>query len=107
MHPPDNSSYAVARIRPGKQAVVLKAGVALDDNAGIVLSQAGFGVYGDGKLLWRSLLVNGRRQPQECSVEVRGVDVLELRVHSQGSHIGLHAVWLEPRLRLKAETPDR
>jgi hypothetical protein len=40
-------------------------------------------------------------------VDVTGVDVLELRVHAQGSHWGLHAVWIEPRLLETADSQDR
>jgi len=36
-----------------------------------------------------------------------GVDVLELRVIAPGHHIGLHAVWIEPRLLQKADTPNK
>jgi hypothetical protein len=38
---------------------------------------------------------------------MNGVDVLELRVSSQGSNLGLHTVWLEPRLLQAADTPDK
>jgi predicted Zn finger-like uncharacterized protein len=107
MHPPDGPGYASARFHLGKPSAILKATVALNDTAGVVLSQAVFEVYGDGKQLWQSLPVKGPKQPQECSVDVSGVDVLELRVRSQGSHIGLHAVWVEPRLLQKADGPER
>jgi hypothetical protein len=38
-------------------------------------------------------------------VDITGVDVLELRVHSQGANSGLHAVWLWPRVLLKKDGP--
>jgi hypothetical protein len=107
MHPPDGPGAASARYRLGKKAAVFKAAVALNDTAQIVVSRAVFEVYGDGKLLWQSAAVGKGTPPQECRVDVSGVDVLELRVTSEGSHIGLHAVWVEPRLLQKADTPDR
>jgi hypothetical protein len=107
MHPPDAPGYAAARFRLGKQAAAFETTVALNDTAGTVFSQAVFEVYGDGRLLWESTPVKGPKQPQDCSVDVAGVDVLELRVHSQGSHLGLHAVWVEPRVYAKANAPDQ
>jgi hypothetical protein len=46
-------------------------------------------------------------RPEECSVDVNGIDMLELRVSSKGSHLGLHAVWLEPRLLEAMDRPDQ
>jgi len=106
MHPPDNPGAAFARYRLGKQAAIFKTMVALNDTATIVQSQAVFEVYGDGKRLWQSGPVNKGTRAQECSVVVSEIDVLELRVSSQGSHLGLHAVWLDPRLLQAADTPD-
>jgi hypothetical protein len=48
-----------------------------------------------------------RIEPQEFSLKVAGVDVLELRVIAPGHHIGLHAVWIEPRLLQKSDNPDK
>jgi hypothetical protein len=106
MVPPDKPGLAYAKYRLGKKAAVFKAAVALNDNAKIVRDQAVFEVFGDDKRLWQSAPVGKGTKPQECSVDVSGVDVLELRVTSTGSHFGLHAVWLEPRLLQKADTPD-
>jgi S1-C subfamily serine protease len=106
LHPPDRPGYAAVTYRLGKQAAVFKAGVALNDTAQIVFSQAVFEVYGDDQRLWQSAPMGKGVKAQECSVDVSGVDVLELRVSSLGSHFGLHAVWLEPRLLQKADTPD-
>jgi S1-C subfamily serine protease len=104
--PPDAPEQASVKYRLGKQAAVFKAAVALNDSAQVVPSKAIFEVYGDGRRLWQSDPVGKGTPPQECRVDVLGVDVLELRVASQGSHQGLHAVWLEPRLLQKPDTPD-
>jgi hypothetical protein len=106
LHPPDRPGYATVKYRLGKQAALFKAAVALNDTAQIVFSQAVFEVYGDDKRLWQSAPVGKGAKAQECSVDVAGVEVLELRVTSQGSHFGLHAVWVEPRLLQKADTLD-
>jgi hypothetical protein len=106
LHPPDKPLAASARYQLSKQAALFKTKVALNDTATIVHSKAVFEVYGDGKRLWQSAPVGKGTRPQECTVSVSGVDVLELRVYSQGTHLGLHAVWLEPRLLQAADTPD-
>jgi hypothetical protein len=97
MHPPD-LKFAAVKYRLGKQAAQLKAVVALNDSANRVLSAAIFEVLGDGRSLWKSAPVSKAGQSQECAVDVSGVEVLELRVHSTGSHFGLHAVWVDPHL---------
>ena len=103
MHPPDNG-YSRVKYRLGKKAAVFKAGAALNDTANIVFHLATFEVWGDGKRLWKSDPVSKAKQPvQETSVDVSGVDVLELRVVAHGSHLGLHAVWIEPRVLKNAE----
>jgi hypothetical protein len=107
LHPPDAPGSARACYQLAKQAAVFKTKVALNNTAAIVHSQAVFEVYGDGKSLWQSAPVGRIERPQECAISVSGVDVLELRVFSKGSHLGLHAVWLEPRLLQAADTPDR
>jgi hypothetical protein len=98
MHPPDAPGYAFARYRLGKRGGVFKAAVAINDTSPANRNPAVFEVYGDGRLLWQSAPVPGPRRPQECRVDVAGVDVLELRVRAEGSHWGLHAVWFQPRI---------
>ncbi len=60
-----------------------------------------FLVLGDGKVLWKSDLVDTARSVQDCKVDVGGIDVLELRVDCPGSGVNAHAVWLDPRVLLK------
>jgi hypothetical protein len=107
MHPPNAPDWAAARYRLNKEAAVFRAAVALNDTANDMRSTAVFEVYGDGELLWRSKPVARPHRPQQCKVDVLGVDVLELRVRARGSYWGLHAVWVEPRLLQRAATPDR
>jgi hypothetical protein len=107
MHPPDAPSYAAASYRLDKQAAVFKAGVGLNDTVPGGRNQAVFEVYGDGQRLWQSAPVGKDTPLHECSLAVADVNVLELRVASRGSHFGMHAVWVEPRLLQRADTPDR
>jgi hypothetical protein len=53
-------------------------------------------VVADGTPLWTSKPINMSRQPQECSVNIGGVEVLELRVDCPGRYEGAYAVWVEP-----------
>jgi hypothetical protein len=106
MHPPD-VGYSSVKYRLDKQASLLKAKVALNDSTNLVFDTAVFEVWGDGKRLWRSDPIHDPKRPQECSVDVASVDILELRVNATSSHFGLHAVWLEPRLLQKKDTPDK
>ena len=106
MHPPD-LGYSSIKYRPGKQASLFKAKVALNDSTTLVFDNAVFEVWGDGKRLWRSDPIHEPKRPQEASVDVTNVDILELRVNATSSHFGLHAVWFEPRLLQKPDTPDK
>jgi hypothetical protein len=106
MHPPDKPAYASAKFRLGGQAAVFKAGMALDDSTGGSRDACVFEVWGDGERLWHSEPVSKPRQIYKATLDVTGVKVLELRAASQGSHFGLHAVWLEPRVLKSVATPD-
>lgn len=104
MHPPPRS-YSAAKFHLDRQGTLFKATVALNDGARVIAAKAVFEVLGDGRSLWKSALVSRPGQPQECLVDVTGVDVLELRVHSQSTNNGLHAVWLWPRVLPKKDGP--
>ena len=106
MHPPDNGFSAVS-YRLDKKAAVFKAAVAIDDSSGLTRNPAVFEVLGDGKSLWESQPINKGTPPEQCNIDVRGVAELELRVHAKPSHLGLHAVWIEPRLLESTDTPDK
>jgi hypothetical protein len=107
MHPPAAPAYAAIKYRLGKEAAVFKAVVAINDTSNWCFSPATFTVLGDGKPLWQSKwIAHNHAHSQECSVSVSGVDVLELRVQVVNGNQGVHAVWVEPRLLQKADTPD-
>lgn len=58
-----------------------------------------FAVYGDGKLLWKSQPVATQADTQTIKgLDIRGVDKLTLEVSCEGSEMGTHAVWIEPRV---------
>jgi len=62
--------------------------------------ELGFEVWGDGRKLWESGPVASGRPPVSAAVDIRGVDVLELRVLPPGPDVldFDHADWLEARV---------
>jgi hypothetical protein len=107
---PESNTFARVKYRLGKTARTFMVSVALNDSAGAPGKPPGVGkiptpltflVLGDGKVLWKSRPVRGRRRVQKCKVNVAWVDVLELRINCPGSGVNAQAVWLEPRVLLK------
>jgi hypothetical protein len=107
--PVSNADARVSYNLEGKARVFL-ASAALNDSActdgsppgvGPIPTPITFSVLGDGRVLWESAPVDTAGVVQECSVDVSGVDVLELRVGCPGSNVNAQAVWLEPRVELK------
>jgi S1-C subfamily serine protease len=95
MHPNASIKYKL-----GKKAKVFKTGFAFQDNQNQAAGATLFIVKGDGKQLWKSQPLRSRGPVEEMSVDVAGVDVLELRTElvKEGEGFGSHAVWIEPYL---------
>jgi mono/diheme cytochrome c family protein len=107
MHPPAAPKTASVKYRLGKQAAQFKAMVAIDDTANFCWTPATFSIWGDGKQLFQSKeIAHNHQRSQDCSVDVNGVDVLELRVVCAGHNSGVFAVWVEPRVLRRSDTPD-
>jgi formylglycine-generating enzyme required for sulfatase activity len=101
------NTYSAAKYDLRGSARTFITSVALNDSAGGPGRPPGDGriptpltfiVLGDGKVLWSSTPVDTARVAQDCTVDVTGLSVLELRVECPGSEINAQAVWLEPRL---------
>ncbi len=98
LHPPTNG-FSRALYRLGKRYRSLQAHVAIADIAGTRFrSRLCFQVWGDGRLLWASKDVVGPGRSQACSVDVTGIDALELRVECKGDYTWASAAWLDPRV---------
>jgi hypothetical protein len=107
MHPPAAPGFASVRYELGKQAVLFKATVAINDTTKWCWSPATFTVLGDGKELWQSKWISHTHaRSQECQVIVKGVNWLELRVKVENGNRGVEAVWVEPRVLQKFDSPD-
>jgi hypothetical protein len=109
---PYQEGHASAKFTLQDDSKTFKARVALNDSAGTSGAPQGVGrinhpisfeVVGDGKVLWKSKDVDIARKAQDCTVDVAGVRVLELRVNSPGDWVNCHAVWLEPRVLLNSQ----
>jgi len=55
-----------------------------------------FAVFGDGRPLWMSRELHAGHNTDICVCDVRGVQVLELRVRSAGAASWAHATWIDP-----------
>ncbi len=76
------------------------ARVGIDDEAQPAPAAAArFEVLGDGRVLWTSPPMHGGEPPLPVEVDVKGVEVLSLRVLPAGTgDPRLHADWLRPRV---------
>src|SRR2546426_7825847 len=93
------------RVDLGGKASRFFAQVGLDDSAGSQGSVE-FIVSGDGKILWRSGLLEGAKAPLPVDVNVSGVRVLALRVTDGGDGSGSdHADWAEAGIEMQAGAP--
>jgi len=97
MHPQSNSNSQVKFPLRGLKARMFTASVAVNDTAAVgSQSPLTFVVLGDGKALWESKPERMPHVIQKLSVNVSGIEVLELRVNCPGLNGGAHAVWLDP-----------
>ncbi|QDT44136.1 NPCBM/NEW2 domain protein [Gimesia alba] len=97
LHPPTNGAARV-RYELDGQYKTFVTGVALRDSTYNFTGTVYFSVIGDGNLLWKSVPVRARGDVQYCSVSVKDVNKLELRVECPGKSTGAHAVWLNPHV---------
>jgi WD40 repeat protein len=111
---PSSQKYASAKYSLKGSATSFVGTVALNDSAGGAGKPPGIGniptpltfqILGDGSLIWKSKPVDQARDPQDFSVNVTDVDVLELRVDCPGSYVNAQAVWVEPYVLMKPENP--
>jgi len=95
MHPEQRTGSHVKFLLRGLKARMFISSVAVDDNA-TPFSPLTFVVLGDGKPLWESKPVQKPRVVQDLSINVSGIEVLELRVNCPGAIDSCAAVWVDP-----------
>jgi hypothetical protein len=95
---PAANSFSSVKFQLAGKARLLVSHVAVNDSVERSATPLVFEVLGDGRSLWRSPPVQQSKAPQECRVDIKGVNVLELRVNCAGVNDAAHAVWVEPRV---------
>jgi len=75
--------------------------VAMNDTAEGASAVLTFKVLGDGRELWRSNPIRGRKVSEKFDVSVFDVTTLELQVECVGPAYRAHCVWIEPRLEAR------
>lgn len=94
-HPSDRQTTRVCYALGGR-AEALAGSAGLNDGTYTAWDAVVFTVVGDGRELWRSKKLTRESGSEEFNIDVSGVKVLELRATAQGSHLGMHAVWIDP-----------
>lgn len=99
LHPPTNGHSAVF-YRLDRQFRRFDSAVGIRDGSKRIRTQAPltFSVLGDGQLLWTSRPFYEAGDTQECSVDVEGVEVLELRCHCPSWRVYAWMAWVDPRV---------
>ncbi|MBX3435657.1 MAG: alpha-galactosidase [Pirellulales bacterium] len=88
------------RLRLDKNAQRFTGQIGVDDSAE-GRGRVRFQIFADGKQLWDSGPATGTSPPLPFDVDLRGVDILELRVDDGEDGASYdHADWLEPKLIL-------
>ena len=100
--PPPGPGTAQVSYKLNKQFRQFKGAVALPDTYPECPTPLIFEVFGDGRKLWESKPVKKRGDEQEFTLQVSGVDDLELSVSCPGpakvNAFETHPVWIDPRL---------
>lgn len=97
VHPHDNASFNV-RYKLNGEYRTLTAGCGLCDSEVGFSGTLVFSVLGDGRQLWVSRPVKNRRDAEFATINVKGVQNLEICCRALGSAHAAHAVWLDPYL---------
>jgi hypothetical protein len=100
---PDNGTYARVCYSLGKRAVTLDGAVALseDEAPARPSSATHWLILGDGKVLWRSRAIAELGVVEEFKVDVSDISIVELRAYTEGFNHGCHAVWVDPKVKVK------
>jgi hypothetical protein len=96
MHPPVQGYTRICYML-GRKAKSFRGAAAIsEDEPGSRPPPTRFLILGDGKVLWRSGAIREWKVKEEFDVDVRNVDILELRTFVEHNHFGAHAAWVDP-----------
>lgn len=97
VHPPFAGNFRV-RYKLDGQYRTLTTGCGLCDNRVAFAGTITFSVVGDGRVLWTSKPVKKGSDAEFATINVKGVQVLDLVCNSARRHVDGHGVWLDPWL---------
>lgn len=98
LHPPTSGSSAVTYTLD-KKYQKFEAAVGIRDNPhGARKTPVIFVVLGDGKELWKSGPFREPGKTEECTVNIQGIDQLELLVRCPGPSVYAWSAWVDPRV---------
>ena len=103
LHPRPGAVRIIYRLPHGFKTI--QGGVGLADSAGRSGNALTFQIRGDGKVLWTSTKIQRSGAATPFSVSISGIRLLELVVTCHGSNHNRHAVWVDPKLIRKEESP--
>ena len=101
MHPPTtpNGGEASLRYNLGGRYGTFTAETSLNDGPAQSDTPLTFSVLGDGQLLWQSPRpLRTQADAERCTISVKEVDYLTIRVNCPGFPRGAHAVWIDPKV---------
>lgn len=98
LHPPSSGVSSVSYQLDRKYATFQAAVGIRDHGHGRRQTPLTFVVIGDGQEVWKSGPVHEPGITQECSIDIRGVDQLELQVRCPGPSVYAWAAWVDPRV---------
>ncbi len=103
MHPPNNGKAGLA-FALDRRYSRFKGKVAINDDGEGFFGPAVFEIIADKKTrLWQSKPVKSPGRVQEFDIDVSNVRTLAIQTISPQFSNGLHAVWVEPMLKIKEE----
>jgi NPCBM/NEW2 domain len=102
MHPPWRG-YKRVCYALGKRAKSCSGAVGINDEGNVSGSPpTRFVLLGDGRVLWRSPILQARNVTHSFNIDVSQVEILELRTFTVNESVTYaHAVWLDPYLIAK------
>lgn len=95
MHPAGGSKPFTVKFKLNGKYKTFQTGCGLNDSSDGYGSELNFSVFGDGRLIWKSSPVKTKNDAEFVTVNVKGIQTLELRTDS-GSSRNAHAVWFDP-----------
>ena len=96
MHPKGESKPFIVKYKLNGKYKTLQTGCGLNDDSKEYGGILTFAAIGDGRLLWKSGPIKKGSDIEFATVNIKGVQTLEIRTEGTAGPQGGHAVWLDP-----------